>query len=249
MKYEKIIKGQFIARPNRFVAEVKLNDSGDEVRVHVKNTGRCRELLQPGCTVYLEDFTHRMGNRKMAYSLIGVEKQLPDGSTLMVNMDSQAPNKVTAEALASGQIILPEMGNLSLIRGEKTYGDSRFDFYVEDEAGRKGFIEVKGVTLEEEGLVRFPDAPTERGVKHLNELVKAKNEGYMAYALFIVQMEGMRVFMPNDDTHKAFGDALRYAAEQGVGVLAYQCHVTADTLNVTSPLSVDLGPLQPEMLI
>lgn len=240
MKYEKIIKGQFISRPNRFIAEVKLNQSEEITRVHVKNTGRCRELLQPGSTVYLEDFTCRMGTRKMAYSLIGVEKMLPDGQTLMVNMDSQAPNKVTAEALASGKIILPGMGKLTEIRGEKTYGDSRFDFYVEDEDGRKGFIEVKGVTLEEDGVVRFPDAPTERGVKHLHELMKARSEGYMAYALFIVQMEGMRLFMPNDDTHPAFGDALREASAAGVDVLAYQCHVTKDTLEVTEPVAVQL---------
>ena len=247
MKYEKIIKGQFISRPNRFIAEVKLNHSGEITRAHVKNTGRCRELLPPGATIYLEDFTERMGSRKMAYSLIGVEKVLPDGhcsgqSRLMVNMDSQAPNKVTAEGLASGKIILPGMGRLTEIRGEMTYGDSRFDFYVEDETGRKGFIEVKGVTLEEDGLVRFPDAPTERGVKHLNELVKARAEGYMAYALFIVQMEGMRVFMPNDETHLAFGDALRAAAAAGVEVLAYQCHVTEDSLDVTVPLEVWLEP-------
>lgn len=242
MKYEKIIKGQFISRPNRFIAEVKLNHSGEITRAHVKNTGRCRELLQPGAAVYLEDFTQRMGSRKMAYSLIGVEKPLPDGRTLMVNMDSQAPNKVTAEALASGKIILPGMGKLTEIRGEKTYGDSRFDFYVEDEAGRKAFIEVKGVTLEDDGLVRFPDAPTERGVKHINELVKAREDGYHAYALFIVQMEGMRVFMPNDETHRAFGDALRTAAAAGVEVLAYQCHVTEDTLNVAMPLEVCLAP-------
>lgn len=240
MKYEKIIKGQFISRPNRFIAEVKLNQSEEITRVHVKNTGRCRELLQHGSTVYLEDFTCRMGTRKMVYSLIGVEKMLPDGQTLMVNMDSQAPNKVTAEALASGKIILPGMGKLTEIRGEKTYGDSRFDFYVEDEDGRKGFIEVKGVTLEEDGVVRFPDAPTERGVKHLHELMKARSEGYMAYALFIVQMEGMRLFMPNDDTHPAFGDALREASAAGVDVLAYQCHVTEDTLEVTEPVAVQL---------
>ena len=176
----------------------------------------------------------------MAYSLVGVEKVLPDGNVLMVNMDSQAPNKVTAEALASGRIILPEMGNLSLIRGEKTYGDSRFDFYVEDEEGRKAFIEVKGVTLENDGAVRFPDAPTERGVKHLHELMKAKKDGYGAYAIFIVQMEGMKYFAPNDETHPAFGDALREADEAGVCVLAYQCHVTEDTLTVTEPLPVKL---------
>lgn len=240
MKYEKIIRGKFLARPNRFIAEVKLEYNGEITKAHVKNTGRCRELLQPGAVVYLEDFTERMGSRKMSYSLIGVEKVRPDRSVLMVNMDSQAPNKVTAEALQSGAVILPGMGKLTLIRGEKTYGQSRFDFYVEDESGQKGFIEVKGVTLEEKGLVRFPDAPTERGVKHINELVKARMEGYRAYVLFIVQMEGMDVFMPNDDTHKAFGDALRAAAAAGVEVLAYQCRVTHDTLTAADPLMVQL---------
>ncbi len=240
MKYEKIVEAQFIARPNRFIAEVKLNRTGEITRAHVKNTGRCRELLQPGAKVYLEDFTERMGSRKMAYSLIGVEKPMPDGRILMVNMDSQAPNKVAEEALADGTIRLLGMDQLTLIRGEKTWGDSRFDFYVEDASGRTGFIEVKGVTLEEEGLVRFPDAPTERGVKHINELMKAKAEGYFACALFIVQMEGMRVFMPNDDTHPAFGGALREAAARGVEVLAYQCHVTEDTLTVKEPLAVQL---------
>ncbi len=240
MKYEKIVEARFLSRPNRFIAEVKLKNSGEITRAHVKNTGRCRELLQPGAVVYLEDFRTRMGSRKMEYSLIGVEKQLPDGTVLLVNMDSQAPNKVTAEALADGSIRLPGMNQLTLIRGEKTYGDSRFDFYVEDESGQKGFIEVKGVTLEYDGLVKFPDAPTERGVKHLHELVKAHEDGYMAYVLFIVQMEGMRVFMPNDDTHKAFGDALRHAAAEGVQVMAYQCHVTQDTLTVAEPLAVQL---------
>lgn len=240
MKYEKIVEACFLSRPNRFIAEVKLKNSGEITRAHVKNTGRCRELLQPGAAVYLEDFRTRMGSRKMEYSLIGVEKQLPDGTVLLVNMDSQAPNKVTAEALADGSIRLPGMNQLTLIRGEKTYGDSRFDFYVEDESGQKGFIEVKGVTLEYDGLVKFPDAPTERGVKHLHELVKAHEDGYMAYVLFIVQMEGMRIFMPNDDTHQAFGDALRYAAAEGVHVMACQCHVTQDTLTVAEPLAVQL---------
>ncbi len=240
MKYEKIIKGQFLARPNRFIAEVKLNHSGEVTRAHVRNTGRCRELLQPGCSVYLEDHTERMGSRKLEYSLIGVEKILPGGDTLMVNMDSLAPNKAASEALYDGIIKLPGMEELTVIRREKVWGDSRFDFYVEDTAGRKGFIEVKGVTLEKDGLVRFPDAPTERGVKHLKELMKAKAEGYFACALFIVQMEGMRMFMPNDDTHPAFGDALREAAACGVEVLAYQCHVTEDTLNVSELLPVKL---------
>lgn len=240
MKYEKIMKAQFMARPNRFIAEVKLAD-GTETRAHVKNTGRCRELLQPGATVWLEDHTERMGSRKLAYSLIGVEKLLKSGSVLMVNMDSQAPNKVAAEALKDGTICLPDMSNLTVVKGEKTFGNSRFDFYVEDADGKKGYLEVKGVTLEEDGLVRFPDAPTERGVKHVEELIRAREEGYFAYVIFIVQMEGMRVFMPNDDTHRAFGDALRQAQRAGVHILAYQCHVTEDSLQVSIPLPVRLS--------
>jgi len=231
MKYEKILKAKFIERPNRFIAKVMLED-GSEATAHVKNTGRCKELLVPGAAVYLEDFDGRMGTRKMRYSLIGVEKIKLDGTKLMVNMDSQAPNKVVAEALADKTIKLPEMGNLTLIKGEKTYGDSRFDFYVEDEDGRYGYAEVKGVTLENDGIVKFPDAPTERGVKHLNELIKVKEEGMSAYAIFVVQMEGMKEFSPNDDTHKAFGDALRAAAVQGVHVLVYECCVTADFLKI-----------------
>lgn len=246
MRYEKIAKGRFVSRPNRFIAEV-LMDGQDEIdgqgvitRVHVKNTGRCKELLPQGARLYLEDFTERMGTRKLEYSLIGVEKVLPDGSRLMINMDSQAPNKVAEEALADGRIVLPGMGKLTEIRREKTWGDSRFDFYVEDENGRKGFIEVKGVTLEDEGVVRFPDAPTQRGVKHLQGLMKARAEGYFACALFIVQMEGMKVFMPNDETHPEFGKTLREAARSGVEILAYQCKVTEDTLEVTVPLRVEL---------
>ncbi len=240
MKYEKMMKAQFIARPNRFIAEVRLSD-GTETRAHVKNTGRCRELLQPGATVWLEDHTARMGSRKLAYSLIGVEKQRKNGSLLMVNMDSQAPNQVAAEALNSGTICLPDMSLLTLVKGEQTFGNSRFDFYVEDADGKKGYLEVKGVTLEEDGLVRFPDAPTERGVKHVEELIRAREEGYCAFVLFIVQMEGMRVFMPNDDTHRAFGDALRRAQRAGVHILAYQCHVTEDSLQVSTSLPVRLN--------
>lgn len=239
MRYEKIIKGQFQARPNRFIADVKLAD-GTQTRAHVKNTGRCRELLQPGATVYLEDHTGKMGSRKLKYSLVGVEKHLDDGRILMVNMDSQAPNRVTAAALADGIIRLPDMGRLQVIKGEQTFGSSRFDFYVEDEQGKKGYLEVKGVTLEDHGLVRFPDAPTERGVKHVQELIKAREAGFYAYVLFIVQMEGMRLFMPNDETHPAFGNALREAKKAGVRILAYQCHVTAHALEVSVPLPVRL---------
>lgn len=262
MKYEKIVKGKFIDRPNRFIAKVELvpegrdcEAGGEVVLAHVKNTGRCRELLVPGAAIYMEDFRDRMGTRKLAYSLIGVEKaaekpEESDGSggqkmlmvkkTLMVNMDSQAPNKVVAEALKDGTLRLPAMGRLTVIRPEKTYGDSRFDFYLEDEQGQKAFMEVKGVTLENHGIACFPDAPTERGVKHIHELIRARREGYQTYILFVIQMEGMKEFRPNDKTHPEFGQALRQAAAEGVFVLAWECHVTEDSLSLARPVNVNL---------
>lgn len=233
MKYEKIVKAKFISRPNRFVADVMLE--GKKTSVHVKNTGRCRELLVPGATVYLEDFSYRQGKRKMLYDIVAVEK-----GNLLINMDSQAPNKVAKEALIKRAVQLPGMSDLSMIKPETVYGDSRFDFYVEDENGQKGFVEVKGVTLENGGIASFPDAPTERGIKHLQELVKAKTEGFHAYILFVIQMSGMNLFIPNDVTHKAFGDALRSASKNGVNVLAYECKVTSGTLEITNPVSIDL---------
>lgn len=233
MKYENIGKGNFIARPNRFIAEVLID--GREERAHVKNTGRCRELLIPGAEVYLEDFDGRMGSRKMRYSLIGVKK-----GEVLINMDSQAPNKVCEEALLAGRLKLPGMGRLSLVKREKTFGDSRFDFYVEDEDGAKGWLEVKGVTLEENGVARFPDAPTERGVKHVYELCKAAGQGYLGFVLFVVQMTGIDHLEPNDRTHKAFGDALRQAEKEGVCILAWDCEVTADTLELKNQIPVKL---------
>lgn len=233
MKYSDIIPAKFVSRPNRFVANVKID--GKETAVHVKNTGRCRELLLPDSVVYLEDFTENPRNRKLMYDLIAVEK-----GNLLINMDSQAPNKVVREALENGRIRLPEMENLTLIRPETVYGDSRFDFYIEDERGQKGFIEVKGVTLENDGIAAFPDAPTERGVKHINELIKAKNSGYNAYILFVVQMSGMKYLIPNDETHKAFGDALRLADSCGVNVHAYECAVEPDSLDIIGEISVKL---------
>ncbi len=233
MKYENICKGNFIARPNRFIAEVLIDEKKE--RAHVKNTGRCRELLIPGAEVYLEDFDGRMGTRKMRYSLIGVKK-----GEVLVNMDSQAPNKVCEEALLNGTLQLAGLGKLSLVKREKTFGDSRFDFYVEDEEGRKGWLEVKGVTLEEDGVARFPDAPTERGVKHVYELCKAVKEGYRGFVLFVIQMTGIRHFEPNDRTHKAFGDALRQAAKEGVVILACDCRVTTDSLEIKEQIPVIL---------
>lgn len=226
MQYHSIKKGIFHARPNRFIAHVEV-DGAMEV-VHVKNTGRCRELLVPGAVVYLEE--GRNPARKTKYDLIAVEK-----GDLLVNMDAQAPNKVFQEWAEAGGF-LP---GLTLLRPETTWGSSRFDFYWE--AGeRRGFVEVKGVTLEDEGHARFPDAPTERGVKHLEELIRCQEEGYEAAVCFVIQMVGMKDFAPNDVTHPAFGVALRKAAAAGIKVLAQECMVTPETLTMAGPVTVHL---------
>ena len=226
MQYANIRPAVFLSRPNRFIAKVELD--GREETVHVKNTGRCRELLVPGRTVWLEEGSNP--NRKTKYDLIAVDK---DG--LLVNMDAQAPNRVFAEWAKAGHFA----DGLTLLRSETTWGKSRFDFYWE--AGdRKGFVEVKGCTLEEDGFCRFPDAPTERGVKHLNELAACMAEGFEAAVCFVIQMEGMKSFSPNDATHPAFGEALRAAAKQGVQVLAVGCRVEPDRLEITHTIPVVL---------
>ena len=226
MQYRSVKKGIFRARPNRFIAHVEV-DGAAEV-VHVKNTGRCREVLVPGAAVYLEESANPA--RKTRYDLIAVEK-----GDLLVNMDAQAPNKVFQEWTEGGGF-LP---GLTSLRPETTWGSSRFDFYWE--AGeRRGFVEVKGVTLEEGGHARFPDAPTERGVKHLEELIRCREEGYEAAVCFVLQMAGMKDFAPNDVTHPAFGAALRRAAAAGVQVLARECIVTPDSLAVAGPVAVRL---------
>lgn len=226
MQYTSIRPALFLSRPNRFIARVELD--GREETVHVKNTGRCRELLVPGRTVWLEEGSNP--NRKTKYDLIAVDK---DG--LLVNMDAQAPNKVFAEWAQAGHFI----PGLTLLRPETTWGKSRFDFYWE--AGdRRGFVEVKGCTLEDNGFCRFPDAPTERGVKHLNELAACMADGFEAAVCFVIQMEGMKSFSPNDATHPAFGEALRAAAKQGVQVLAVGCHVEPDNLQITHSIPVVL---------
>lgn len=230
MVYENISKGRFLARPNRFIAHVE-TEEGVQV-CHVKNTGRCRELLVPGCTVWLS----HSGNptRKTRYDLIGVEKQTPRG-ILPINMDAQAPNQVFGEWAAAGGLgFVPEV-----LRPEVKYGASRFDFYWEKQ-DKQGFWEIKGVTLEEDGVARFPDAPTLRGVKHLEELVRAKEEGYQAGVCFVVQMAGMKWVEPNDATHPEFGAALRRAAQAGVQVLAAECAVTPDSLTIRGTLPVVL---------
>ena len=200
---------------------------GTTETVHVKNTGRCRELLVKGTTVYLEKSNNP--ERKTGYDLIAV---LKNGKTL-INMDSQIPNAVTEEWLRKGNLFSKD----AVIRREVTHNKSRFDFYIE-EGGRKIFLEVKGCTLETDGIARFPDAPTERGVKHINELIDCVNEGFEAYILFVIQMKGIKHFEPNDKTHSAFGDALRNAESKGVNILAYDCDVTKDTIEIDKEIKV-----------
>ena len=227
MQYDHIVRGTFRARPNRFIALVEID--GREEVCHVKNTGRCRELLVPGATVYLDHSDNP--KRKTAYDLVAVEK-----GARLINMDAQAPNRVFAEWAAGGGF-LP---HLCSIRPEVTFGASRFDFRLETEEGKVIWVEVKGVTLEEGGEARFPDAPTERGVKHLRELQRAAAEGYGAAVFFVIQMKGVSHFRPNDATHPAFGQALREAAAVGVRVCAYDCLVTPDTLTIGQPVPVVL---------
>lgn len=216
MEYSEGSFAIFLARPNRFVALCRLPD-GEEVQAHVKNTGRCRELLLPGVTVWLQ--RHHDPARKTAWSLVTVKK-----GEILINLDSQAPNQLVAEALAEGLLQLPGFETPTLIRREQRYRQSRFDFYLEQN-DRAAFLEVKGVTLEEDGLALFPDAPTLRGVRHLEELMTAAEEGYGAFVLFVIQMKGVHTFSPNDRTHPDFGRTLRMAAERGVISLAMDCQV------------------------
>lgn len=222
MEYKNIHTGIFVERPNRFIAMVEMD--GTLETCHVKNTGRCRELLIPGAKVYLE----KSGNpqRKTAYDLVGVEK-----NGIYVNMDSQAPNKVVHEWLL-------EQG-WDRVKPECKYGNSRLDFYMEKSA-RRAFMEVKGVTLEVDGIARFPDAPTERGIKHMEELTEAHRQGYEAYIFFVIQMKGIRWFEPNDITHPAFGEALRKAHRAGVQVLAYDCLARPGSLKLDREVPVRL---------
>ena len=230
MHYSNCTAGTFLSRPNRFVAQVALD--GRTETCHVKNTGRCRELLIPGCRVYLS----RSDNpaRKTKYDLIAVEKETVHGP-LLINMDAQAPNHVF-EAWAREGRFRP---GLTLLRPETVYGASRFDFYWETDTDR-GFVEVKGVTLEEDGVARFPDAPTLRGVKHLEELIAARQAGYQAALCFIVQFSGAKYVTPNDTTHPQFGQALRRAAAAGVEVFALGCAVTPDSLTAEEFVPVRL---------
>lgn len=226
MKYLNMEKAVFKERPNRFIAYVE-TARGREI-CHVKNTGRCKELLTPDATVYVQ--RNENPKRKTNLDLIVVEK-----NGMMVNMDSQAPNQAVMEWLEKGCLFSE---NAKIFR-EKTYGASRFDFYIED-GERKIFMEVKGVTLEENGICSFPDAPTERGVKHIKELQKCVQEGYEAYILFVIQMQPVNYMEPNDRTHQAFGDALREAYAAGVQVLARDCRITEDTMEIMNEVEVRL---------
>lgn len=285
MNYDHTLTGIFLKRPNRFIAHVLIEDqeSGEqkEVVCHVKNTGRCRELLIPGVTVLLQFHPESLkAGRKTSYSLIGVYK-MQENTPLLINMDSQAPNKAASEWLLSmsehpflpfhtmaskahppaGHELQEGLGyekqkhapivkkQLNNIKREVTYGNSRFDLafdYVlfpdrlKVPVIRPAFLEVKGVTLEENKTAMFPDAPTERGVKHLLELVNAHKAGFEAYVLFVIQMKGMKSFSPNKKTHPEFADALKKAEEAGVHVLAYDCVVTESSMNLDSPVPVEL---------
>lgn len=227
MRYERIEKAVFLERPNRFIAYTELN--GRKETVHVKNTGRCAELLVPGASVYIQRSANP--DRKTKWDLISVEK-----GERMINMDSQIPNRLVEEWIRGGHLFR----DVALVRPETTYGNSRFDLYVEAE-GKRIFIEVKGVTLEENGVCRFPDAPSERAVKHLEELILAKQEGYETYVFFVIQMKDVRYFTPNTDTHPAFAEALRRAAAAGVHIQAYDCTVSPDSIEIDSPVDIVLG--------
>lgn len=229
MRYENICEGVFISRPNRFVADVMIN--GELHTVHVKNTGRCRELLVRNARVFLEKSDSK--SRKTAYDLVAVEK-----NGRLINMDSHAPNKAVEELFQEGGIFK----DIKLLKREVVFNSSRFDFYG-IHGDRKFFAEVKGVTLEEDNVVRFPDAPTLRGIKHIRELENAVKQGYEGYVIFVVQMKDVAYFEPNDRTHREFGDALRAAVKNGVRVLCFDCEVTCDGMVLKDRVDVrlDLG--------
>lgn len=226
MTYDFIREGIFISRPNRFIANV-LIDGNTEV-AHVKNTGRCRELLIEGVTVYLQE--HKNAKRKTRWSLIGVKKE-----ERLINIDSQAPNKVFYEWLKEGKLFK----DIKYIKPEFTYKNSRIDFYIETNTD-KILVEVKGVTLEEDNIVMFPDAPTERGVKHIYELCNSLEDGFLAYVAFIIQMSDVKYFTPNVRTHKAFADALKYAEHRGVQILALDCEVGENSLKIRDKVGIIL---------
>lgn len=228
MKYNKnIYKAEFISRPNRFNAKVLLNN--EEITVHVPNTGRCREILKPGCIVYLREELNP--TRKTKYDLIAAIKE-----DMLISIDSQIPNKVVKEALENKAV--DNLVEYTNILSEKTFGNSRFDFKLAKDSGEEYFLEVKGVTLEENGHCRFPDAPTERGRKHLLELIEVKKSGRGAGVLFLIQIDNVKSFSPNSDTDPEFAEALKIAKENGVDILAYSCIVKEDEITLDKPVEV-----------
>lgn len=236
MKYEHILTGTFLKRPNRFIAHVMIN--GREEVCHVKNTGRLREFLVPGAELLVEFHPDAAAlGRKTAYSVIGVYKENAgyNHERLLINMDSQAPNQAAAEWLSEGGLSL----DITEVKREVTYHESRFDLAFKEE-GCPSFMEVKGVTLEHDGAAMFPDAPTERGVKHIMELRDAAMEGYHAYVLFVIQMKGILSFSPNRTTHPEFADALKLASESGVHILARDCIITKQEMKIDMPVDVIL---------
>ncbi len=224
MKYKNVKEGIFVSRPNRFIAKVLID--GKEETVHVKNTGRCRELLIEGVRVFLEESDNE--NRKTKYDLVAVYK-----GNVLYNIDSQAPNKVFSE------YINKLFNNVTFVRSECKFKNSRFDFYVEYE-NKKAFIEVKGVTLEKDNVMLFPDAPTERGVKHLNELCECVRNGYEAYAVFVIQADAGEYFTPNKATHAEFAKALKNAHDNGVKIIALNCIVEKDSLKIKNNVDIRL---------
>lgn len=231
MRYNNVVSGIFLERPNRFIAHVEIQ--GEKQVVHVKNTGRCRELLLPGTRVWLEISDNPA--RKTKYDLVTVEKRRENRAPLLVNMDSQMPNHLVREWLPNSGLFSPQ----AMIRPEVTFGASRFDFYIDD-GQTKTFLEVKGVTLEREGVAMFPDAPTERGVKHLQELIKCIEQGYRAVAVFVIKMKEIHIFRPNTETHPAFAQALKEAKAAGVEVLAVDCRVREDSIFIDKSVPVEL---------
>jgi len=229
MKYNKIIEGMFINRPNRFIAQVLIN--GQEETVHVKNTGRCKELLLPGTKVILEDCSHNL-NRRTKYSLIAVWKE-----NTLVNMDSQVPNTVVFNALKENKI--KDLENLTHLKREVTFGNSRFDLYFES-GSQKGFVEVKGATLENNRISMFPDAPTERGTKHVLEMIHAVKEGYRGVIFFLIQMKRPNIFRLNWQMDKEFSEAIKLASENGVEIIAYDSIVNEDSIEIGQPIKIDL---------
>jgi sugar fermentation stimulation protein A len=224
MKYDNIVKGKFIARPNRFIAHIEIN--GKIEVCHVKNTGRCKELLIPSAIVFVQENDN--AKRKTKFSLISVIKE-----NRIINIDSQVPNKIVYEWISNGNLL----NDITLIKPETKYNNSRFDFYVETK-NKKIFIEVKGVTLENQGVVKFPDAPTERGLKHVKELCDCVKEGYDAYIIFVVQMKDVLHFEPNVETHKEFAEALKEAKKRGVNILAVNCEVKENSINIKDYVKV-----------